>query len=122
MSVEWFGETLTPLPPEYERIKPPSGQVLRAEVSGWRLGTKTVHVRPGYAARDKVAIGLDINRLDKPDKIHHWAIVGPEPVAQLEPELANRASAGQVFTFERVGKPPTEFWIIGVEPAPAKGA
>ncbi len=117
MSVEWFGEQLAELPHEYERVIPPPGKTLTFTVSGWRLGFKTVHIKPNYAPRDKVAIGLDINRLDKPDAIHKWALLGAEPVAHLEAELTNAPAAGQVFSIALRGKAPAQHWIIGVSSA-----
>lgn len=120
MPVEWFGDQLQPIAPEYERVIPPPGATLVFTVAGWRLGYKTVHVKPDYAPRDKVAIALDITRLDKPDHIHKWVIIGAEPVANLEAELANATEPDQVYSMELRGKAPQQHWTIGA--APAKGA
>ncbi len=118
MPVEWFGQELSELPAEYERVIPPPGKTLVFTVSGWLLGYKTVHVKPGYAARQKPAIGLTVHRLDKPDAITHWCIIGAEPVANLEQELAAAAGTNRVYSLSVSGKSPLQHWSIGASPAP----
>lgn len=117
MSIEWFGQLLEELPHDYERVIPPPGKRLVFTCSGYVVGFKVVHIKPGYTPREKVAIGLDIDRIDKPDHIHKWCVIGAEPVANLEAELAGRGPGDVVYTMELRGQAPGQHWLIGAIPA-----
>lgn len=112
----WFGTELLELPSTYERIIPPPGIPLVFRVKGWQLGYKIAHIKPEYTPKEKPAIGLQVERLDKPDQHHLWAIMGAEPVAQMEPELTASNGVGQVWTVERRGRKPRDHWTITVAP------
>lgn len=114
--IDWFGASLPELNPVYERVKPPRNETLQFTVSGYEIGARTVHTKPYYKQREKVAIGLTVDRVDKPDKIHHWALYGPEITAILEPYLANPATAYNRFSLQMVGRKPFQHWIVEISP------
>jgi len=114
--ISWFGQELDEIPASYERIEPPPTLTLVFRVLGYRLGAKTVHVKPTYAPREKIAIGLTVQRLDRPEPVREWLLVGPQPVAVLEPLLAAPATAGGIFSLQVVGARPFQHYIVGYQP------
>ena len=114
--IEWFGEQLGPIAPTYERVEVPPKETVTFQVLGFRLGAKTVHVKPTYAPREKIAIGLTVRRLDKAEPVREWLLVGQQPVAVLEPLLSNPATAGGVYSLEVVGATPMQHYIVGYQP------
>lgn len=115
--MDWFGTSLSEIGPPYQRVKLIYPQLLKFKVLGWSVGYVVNHVQPGDVAREQVALALVIDRLDKKDAHQHWALVGPEPVAILEPRLSNPATAGQVFSIQAIGRVPAQRWIITSQPA-----
>lgn len=113
----WFGANLIEIGPPFKRVKLIYPQLLQFTVLGWSVGYVVNHVQPGDVAREQVAIALTVDRLDKKEGVQHWALVGPEPVAILEPRLANPATAGQVFSIQAIGRVPAQRWIITSQPA-----
>ncbi|MGH8011554.1 MAG: hypothetical protein ACREQ4_03505 [Candidatus Binataceae bacterium] len=110
--IDWFGQGLGELPPSYKRVIPIPGSPLTIRVSGYQLGTRTVHAEPGNTPREKVAIGLSFDRIDKPDPIHQWAIISPEATAILEGQLSQLLGVSPVITIAIMGKKPQQHWII----------
>jgi hypothetical protein len=120
--IDWFGATLSPLPDTYKRVIPAAGRSVGAVVLGYQLGTKEVHATPDYQPREKPAIGLDVIPDNPKDQVRAWAIVGPTPVAILEPMLVDAPAAGLHVSLELVGNKPAQHWIITTEPATSAGA
>jgi hypothetical protein len=114
--ITWFGQELDEIPSSYERIEPPPAETLIFRVLGYRLGAKTVHVKPTYEPREKIGIGLTVQRLDRPEPVREWLLVGPQPVAVLEPLLATPATSGGMFSLHVVGQRPFQHWVIGYQP------
>jgi hypothetical protein len=114
--ISWFGQELDEIPSSYERIEPPPAETLVFRVLGYRLGAKTVHVKPTYEPREKIAIGLTVQRLDRPEPVREWLLVGPQPVAVLEPLLAAPTTSGGVFSLQIVGQRPFQHYVIGYQP------
>lgn len=110
--MEWFGTQLGQLHPSYHRIKLPEPEHMVIEATGFEVGLKTMHVPPDYHPKDQVAIGIEGRRVDKPDKITRWAIIGPEPVAILEPQLAAAAGSPVRVRISTRGRVPSQHWIV----------
>lgn len=120
--IDWFGATLSALPPEYKRVIPSAGRSIGALVLGYQLGTFVVHAKPDYQPLEKVAIGLDVIPDNPKDQVRAWAIVGSNPVALLEPMLAAAGPTGLHVSLEVVGTKPAQHWIVTTEPATPAGA
>ena len=112
----WFGQDLAPLDSEFKRMIPPPWLTVAFSVQAWTIGSYLVHAKPGYAVKEKAAIGMQVNRLDKPDANHFWAIVGSMPTSLLEPLLTTPNLLEYVFSVRRWGSAGRAHWEIGRVP------
>lgn len=120
--IDWFGRVVGDLPAEYERVIPPAGETLIFRVTGWQLGTKIVHVKPGYEPREKIAIGLSVDRLVSAPGPKKWALIGDEPVAILSSYLDSPATSDATYSIRTIGHKPAIHWIVTIDRAPVGAA
>ena len=117
--MDWFGQPLSEVPATFEVVKLIHPNRLTFTVDAWSLGYKVKHFGQPTQTREQVAIAITARLAHKPAEVRHWCIIGPEPVAILEPQLANHTTASAVFDVRAIGRTPSQRWSITRSPAPA---
>ena len=112
----WFGRDLAPLPSEFEIVNLQPRERPRFLVRRVELGYRTIHVGRPKRELEHVALGVELERIDKPGQIHKWALTSSNAIAVLEPQLADARRAALPIAVEvhaRFGKKHYEITIGG---------
>ena len=112
--ITWYDQPLEPLPAIYEIIGLAPPEVVTFRVSSWLLGSRTIHVPAAGGEVEKVMLGLDVVRLDRPSPHPQWAFSSVNLIAAMVPQLQNPATAGQVFTITTYGSKKSKHFQIEV--------
>lgn len=103
---------LAPLPSQYQLVILSHHQTVTIRVLGWLAGTMTIHPRGSTSPMTIDALGLHVERLDRPSAHPWWAITAKTLIADLLPWLVNPQTAEGTITIAAYGYATRRSYVV----------